>query len=109
MTSLAPGALCVICGEPATLVIEPPRRTLVRSLDASDPSYSVTAILPDVLLCDDHEFDVRQGERLIGWCDDQRCRVYGEVGATSACGEAYKQLAPANRSRSALPRHPSKR
>jgi hypothetical protein len=92
---------CALCGRPATEVIEPPRRTLDRGPDPSDESYSITAILPDVPLCDEHVQDVREGDRLVGWCDDQRCRAYGEIGETSACGEQYEQLGSSNRSRSA--------
>jgi hypothetical protein len=108
MTSLVSGTRCALCGQPATVMIAPTRRTLVRGLDPDDPSYSVTAILPDIPLCDDHASDVDDGDRLVGWCDDERCRVYGEVGESSACGAQYKTLVPAIRSRSALPRHPSK-
>lgn len=88
----------MLCEEPATETIDPPRRTLARGLDPSDPSYSVTVILPDVALCDGHATAVRQGERLLGWCDDERCRSYGELGERSGCGDPYKKLGPGNRS-----------
>jgi hypothetical protein len=91
---------CALCDRPATLVIDPPRRTLDRGLDPSDESYSVTVLLPNIPLCDEHDLDVRQGDRLVGWCDDERCRTYGGAGETSACGEPYAQLA-GTRSRSA--------
>ena len=94
MTSPNPGLPCTLCSHPATVSIEPPRRTLARGPDPSDPSYSVTVILPDVMLCAEHAFDVRQGDTLIGWCDDERCRVYGEVGETSPCGHKFDKLAP---------------
>lgn len=85
---------CVFCGEPATESIEPARRTLARGTDPGDPSYSVTVILPDVSLCAEHADEVRHGARAIGWCDDERCRIYGELGQPSACGELYKKLNP---------------
>lgn len=91
-------AFCVLCGEPATDTIAPSRRTLARGLDPSDPSYSVTVILPDVALCAEHTLEVRQGERLVGWCDDPRCRNYGELGQPSPCGDLYKKVGPASRS-----------
>jgi hypothetical protein len=98
VTSEAPGSCCVLCGQAAAETIEPPRRTLARGLDPTDPSYSVTVILPDVALCAAHSFDVRQGKRRVGWCDDQRCRTYGELGEPSACGGPYTRLGPSGRS-----------
>jgi hypothetical protein len=98
---------CVLCKRPATVEIEPPRRTLARGLDPSDQSFSVTVILPDVLLCGEHAVQVRHGDTHIGWCDDERCRSYGEVGETSICGDQYKRLVPGNRPRSASSHHPS--
>lgn len=74
--------------------VEPPRRTLGRGPDPIDPSYSVTAILPDVMLCAEHAFDVKEGTTLIGWCDDERCRIYGEIGEASPCGDCYTKLTP---------------
>ena len=94
MTSPDPELPCTLCSQPATVSIEPPRRTLDRGPDPSDPSYSVTVILPDVMLCAEHAFDVSRGNTLIGWCDDERCRVYGEVGETSPCGHQFDKLAP---------------
>lgn len=91
MTSPAPDLPCVLCGEPATEAIEPPRRTLARGVDPDDPSYSVTVILPNVALCADHAPDVRRGARLVGWCDDQHCRAYGALGEVSACGRPYDE------------------
>jgi hypothetical protein len=85
---------CVFCGQPATNSIEPPRRTLARGTDPADPSYSVTVILPDVALCGGHAQEVRFGERAIGWCDDQRCRLFGELGEPSACGAPFQKLNP---------------
>jgi hypothetical protein len=70
---------------------------MARGLDPSDPSYSVTVILPDIVLCSEHSLDVRQGARLVGWCDDPRCRIYGALGETSACGNPYEKLAPHKR------------
>jgi hypothetical protein len=61
-------------------------------LDPSDPSYSITVILPEVPLCTLHSQAAREGELLIGWCDDERCRTYGEIGAMSPCGKQYERL-----------------
>jgi hypothetical protein len=100
MTAPSPESLCVLCSSPMTVAMEPPRRTLARGLDPSDESYSVTVILPDIPLCDEHADDVRQGQRLVGWCDDPLCRTYGEVGQASPCGEEYMKLATGSRPRS---------
>lgn len=97
MTSIAAGSSCALCSEPATEAIEPPRRTLARGVDPGDPSYSVTVILSDIALCAEHSFDVRQGERIVGWCDDPRCRNYGALGEPSACGHPYEKLSPHKR------------
>jgi len=94
MTAEAAAPSCVLCGELATESIEPPRRTLARGSDPSDPSYSVTVILPNVALCATHAYEVRHEGRAIGWCDDYRCRSYGELGQPSACGDPYKKLSP---------------
>ncbi len=98
MTALDQRSPCAVCGQHATETIQPGRRTLVRGLDPSDQSYSVTVILPDVPLCDAHAEDVRQGHVLVGWCDDERCRTYGEVGQSSGCGEQFKKLDRTHRS-----------
>jgi hypothetical protein len=87
-------APCSLCSRPATVVVDPPRRTLDRGLDPSDESFSLTVLLPDIPLCDEHVLEVREGDRFVGWCDDERCRTYGEVGETSACGELYAQIGP---------------
>jgi hypothetical protein len=92
MTSATALPPCVVCGSPATQSIEPPRKTLARGADPSDPTYSVIVILPDVSLCALHAHEVSHGGRDIGWCDDQRCRCYGELSQPSACGELYKRL-----------------
>jgi hypothetical protein len=97
VTSLDPGSHCALCGQLATVVIAPPRRTLTRGLDPNDRAYSLTVILPDVALCAEHDLAVRQRDTVIGWCDDERCRTYGEVGASSACGGLYKQLPPSKK------------
>jgi hypothetical protein len=94
VTLEAPAMSCVLCGEPATERLEPPRKTLGRGTDPSDPSYSVIVILPYVSLCAAHAHEVRHGDRAIGWCDDQRCRSYGDLGQPSACGELYQKLSP---------------
>lgn len=98
MTSTETGATCVLCGHAATEALEPTRRTLARGTDPSDDSYSVTVILPDVALCADHALDIRDGARLVGWCDDERCRTYGELGQPSACGEPFTKLATSRHS-----------
>lgn len=98
MTAEATHPRCTLCGEPSTETIEPPRRTLARGLDPDDQSYSVTVILPDVPLCTAHTREVRHGDRLIGWCDDHRCRQYGELGEPSSCGDPYQKLGSSNRS-----------
>ncbi len=98
MTSVVSESPCALCGRTATEMIEPPRRTLARGPDPSDPSFSVTVILPDVALCAGHALEVSQSQRLLGWCDDQRCRAYGELGEPSACGDPYKKLVSGNRS-----------
>jgi hypothetical protein len=90
---------CALCERPATVFVEPIRRTLARGTDPNDQSYSITVILPDVPVCGEHFPDVRQGNRLVGWCDDERCRVYGEVGETSACGTKYEEVRSGNRAR----------
>lgn len=97
MTSREPEPSCALCGQPAMETAEPSRRTLDRGLDPSDTSCSVTVILPDIALCAEHAFDVRQGERLVGWCDDPRCRTYGEIGEPSPCGGPYEKLGPGKR------------
>jgi len=87
-----PEATCVICADPAAVVLDPPRRTIARGFDPEDPSFSITAILPRLPLCANHAEQVAAKELLIGWCDDERCRLYGERGAPSPCGEPYVQL-----------------
>jgi len=97
VTSAASESSCVVCGALATEAIEPSRRTLARGVDPGDPSFSVTVILPDIVLCAEHYRDVRQGERIMGWCDDQCCRTYGALGEPSACGLPYEKLGPTKR------------
>jgi hypothetical protein len=94
MTSLDSESPCALCSQPATVSVEPPRRTLARAQDPRDPSYSITVILPDVMLCAAHAFDVSRGDTHIGWCDDERCRVYGEIGDASPCGHRFNKLEP---------------
>jgi len=88
---------CALCSRSATVTIEPSRRTLSRGVDPDDPIYSVTVVLPGIPLCDGHAFDVRAGSTLIGWCDDEHCRMYGEIGEKSPCGHRYEKLAPRKR------------
>ena len=97
MTSGEPAPFCAFCGAPATEMVEPPRRTLARGLDPNDLSYSVTAILPDIALCAEHALDVRQGEGVVGWCDDARCRIYGALGEGSPCGRPFEKVGPGKR------------
>lgn len=97
MTSRGSAPSCALCGQPATEMTQPSRRTLARGLDPADTSYSVTVILPDMALCAEHTSDVRQGERLVGWCDEPPCRAYGEVGKPSPCGNPYQKLGPGKR------------
>ncbi|MDA8038191.1 MAG: hypothetical protein M0Z69_06890 [Actinomycetota bacterium] len=93
MTEASPAeALCVICGRAGTAPMAPPRRTLARGADPDDASYSIIAVLPDVALCAEHFEDVRRGELSIGWCDAEQCRLYGEHGQPSPCGEPFKTL-----------------
>ncbi len=87
------------------MLTDPPRRTLDRGPDPDDDSYSITVILPDVPLCDEHAHGVGQGDVVLGWCDDDRCRTYGEAGEPSGCGAEYKRLASSTRSRSAHKSH----
>ena len=98
MTAAAPSTTCVVCSEPATEALDPPRRTLARGLDPADPSYSVTVILPDIALCAEHAGDVRQGKQLVGWCDNERCRSYGALSEPSACGHPFETLGASKRS-----------
>jgi hypothetical protein len=104
VTALVPESGCALCQQPATESLDPPRQTFSRGPDPSDPSYSITVMLPNIDLCAEHALQVRDGEQLIGWCDDPLCRAYGEIGEISACGSQYQKLAAANRSRTALPR-----
>jgi len=97
VTALDSESPCALCSGSATVTVEPSRRTLDRGLDADDPTYSVTVMLPDIPLCAGHALDVRAGSTLIGWCDDEHCRIYGEVGEKSPCGHPYKRLAPRKR------------
>lgn len=94
MIAQADALSCAICDEPATERIDPPRRTLARGTDPEDPSYALTVVLPDVVLCAAHAQDVQQKIRGIGWCDDERCRNYGEIGQPSLCGDLYKKIGP---------------
>lgn len=93
MTMLAPTP-CALCGRSPTSPLAPRRRTVDRGPDPDDNSYSITVILPDVPLCDTHTRDVLQGDLCLGWCDDPRCRSYGEAGGRSPCGAPYGELVP---------------
>ncbi len=89
MTATETSGACALCDKPATATIEPTRRTLARGADPSDDSFSVTVILPDVPVCVEHALAIREGTRLVGWCDDEECRTYGELGETSPCGQLF--------------------
>ena len=84
--------VCALCGCPGSLTIEPLRRTLARGSDPSDQALSIIAVLPDVVLCQEHADQVALGKVSIGWCDNEPCRLYGEVGMESPCGDAFKAL-----------------
>ncbi len=90
-----------MCGRLSTAMIDPPRRTLDRGPDPEDESFSITVILPEVPLCDEHFPIARDGNLHLGWCDDEQCRIYGEAGEPSPCGAPYGQLAPNKKPRSA--------
>ena len=92
MTVEDPGGLCGICGRPGWVTTEPPRRTLARGPDPDDPSLSVIGVLPDIVLCQDHAEAVGRGQLSLGWCDNERCRVYGEAELVSPCGEPFRTL-----------------
>lgn len=82
---------CNLCECQASVVVDPPRRTISRE-EPSDPSLSVIGVLPDIVLCRDHADEVGRDELDLGWCDDERCRLYGEVGTMSPCGECFTQF-----------------
>lgn len=63
-----------------------------RGADPDDPSLSVIVVLPDIFLCEDHAEEVDRGELVLGWCDNERCRVYGEIGVLSPCGQPFQAL-----------------
>ena len=92
MTDTAQTAVCALCGRPGPVTLDPPRRTLARGPDVGDPSFSVIAVLPDVVLCEEHAEEYVEHNLALGWCDDKRCRVYGECGNDSPCGAPYKAL-----------------
>ena len=83
---------CVICGRAAQVIADPPRRTLAREPDPADPSYAVIAVLPTMALCDEHANASQRSDLVIGWCDEETCRNYGEVGERSPCGHPYLAL-----------------
>lgn len=88
----APTTECAVCGKAATVTLDPPRRTLDRGPDPEDPSFALTAVLPELSLCDEHHQATRSDGLVIGWCDDERCRVFGAVGEPSACGKAFSKF-----------------
>ena len=71
-----------------------PRRAFERGPDPQDPSFSITVLLPDVALCATHAQEVSAKTTSIGWCDNELCRMYGEVGQVSPCGQAFVKAAP---------------
>ncbi len=109
VTSVTSGSICVLCRLPATESLDPPRQTFSRGPDPSDPSFDITVVLPDIALCTEHAIHFRDGDQLIGWCDDPLCRVYGEIGGASACGQSYKTLVTGARSRAAADRARAKK
>ena len=92
MTTGEPSVACILCGRVGSVTLEPPRRTLARGTDPDDPSLSVIAVLPDVVLCEGHADEVGRGELSLGWCDNEPCRLYGEAGFVSPCGQPFKTL-----------------
>ena len=90
MTTGAKSVACNFCERVGSVTMEPPRRTLARGVDPDDRSLSVIAVLSDVVLCGDHADEIAQGELSLGWCDNERCRLYGEAGSVSPCGEPFK-------------------
>ena len=83
---------CAVCGTMPTALFDTPRRTLDRGPDPDDSSYSIIVILPDVPLCDEHARRVRNETLHLGWCDNPKCREYGEAGELCACGARYQAL-----------------
>ncbi len=83
---------CVVCGGSGVVEVEPSRRTMARGADPADPGYSTIVVLPDIALCEEHAVHVRSGDVSIGWCDDEQCRRFGEVGGPSPCGTPYNKL-----------------
>ena len=92
MTAPDAAAVCDLCDRPASVTVEPSRRTVARGADPVDPSLSVIAVLPDAVLCAAHADEVGRGEVSLGWCDDDRCRLYGEAGLVSPCGAPFTKL-----------------
>jgi hypothetical protein len=92
VTDSALTSTCVVCDRTGAVVIDPPQRTLGRGPDPEDPSFSIIGVLPDVTFCTEHAADFRGSTLSLGWCDDERCRMYGETGRLSPCGEPYTQL-----------------
>jgi hypothetical protein len=87
-----PSNLCSLCGLPGAVMLDPPRRTLARSAGSDNPSLSVIALLPETALCNAHADAVDRGALSLGWCDNEPCRVYGEAGVVSPCGDPFKPL-----------------
>lgn len=83
---------CVLCSRSAAVTLDLARRTIDRGPDPEDPSFALTAVLPELRLCEPH-FEATAGDSLVvGWCDDERCRVYGPVGEASPCGLLFSKL-----------------
>jgi hypothetical protein len=83
---------CAVCGRLPTVSADPPRRTIARGPDPDDPSFTVTVVLPDVELCQDHYLALGSKNLFIGWCDDEQCRIFGEVEELSPCGKPFVKL-----------------
>lgn len=92
LAAAAVPAECVVCGGMATVRLDPPRRTIDRGPDPEDPSFGLTAVLPDLTLCDAHHEATQTGGLAVGWCDDERCRVFGVAGEASPCGLPFSAL-----------------
>jgi hypothetical protein len=35
---------------------------------------------------------VRAKDVVVGWCDEEQCRIYGAIGTDSPCGKPYLVL-----------------
>lgn len=72
--------------------MEPPRRTIARGPNPDDTASCVIAVPPDAVLCLEHGAQIAERHRSLGWCDDERCRPWGELDGTSPCAKPYTEL-----------------